>query len=192
MTELGKAIHSKEYIDALADGVDPTSGEVFPEDSIYNKVLLSRCFHFVSDILRQVIDNKGFVTKSSRKRVVLPPFCLPDELRNQIEITTAPAMVTQFTGRINSLIDENEMRKLKVAAVTKWLVDDGFLCEEFVDGKKRKAPTKKGEKIGISSENREGKYGGYLAILYNESAQRFIIKNLDKITIISNGVSNGE
>ena len=187
MTELNKAIHTKEYIDALADGVDPTSGEVLPEDSVYNKVLLSRCFFFVSDILRQVVENNGFISKPSRKRVALPPFCLPDDLRSRVEISAAPAMVTQFTGRINSLIDENIMKKLKVSAITKWLVDGGLLFEEVVDDKKRKAPTKKGEKLGISSQAREGKYGGYLAIFYNEAAQRNIIDNLDEITVISNG-----
>ena len=187
MTELEKAINAKDYMDTLADGVDPATGEVLSEDTALNNVELSRCFFFVSDILRQVIENKGVVGRHSRSKVKLPPFSLPEDLRSQIEITAAPAMITQFTGRVNNLIDDSAVQKLKVSAFTKWLVNNGFLCEETVDDKKRKKPTKAGEKIGIASEHREGQYGGYLAILYSESAQRHLVENLDQIIAISNG-----
>jgi len=47
--------------------------------------------------------------------------------------------------------------------------------------------TVKSKKLGIYSENREGQYGGYLAILYKESAQKHIVDNLEQIIMISNG-----
>jgi len=64
---------------------------------------------------------------------------------------------------------------------TSWLVSKGFLFEETVGGKRRKKPSQAGADIGIEFEAREGQFGGYIAILYTESAQRFLIDNLDVI-----------
>jgi len=187
MTELERLKDAKDYMDRLAEGVDPTSGEILSDDTVLNNVDLSRCFFFTSDILRQVIENNGEIKQIRRTK--LQPFMLPDDLRNQIEITETPTMITQFTGRINGLIDDNVMRKLKVSALTTWLVNNGLLCEEIINDKKRKTPTKAGEKKGISSEKREGRYGDYLAVLYSGSAQRHIVNNLEQIIAISNGKS---
>jgi hypothetical protein len=185
--EIEKLKHAKVCMDQLAAGIDPLSGEVLPEDTVLNNVSLSRYFFFVSDILRQVIDNDGIAVRQVKRNVMLPPFELPEDLRGQIEITATPAMIKHFTDRINSLIDDGAMQKLKVTAFTSWLVNNGFLCEVVVNDKKRKRPTKAGEDMGIYSEAREGQYGGYLAILYNESAQRYLVSNLDQIISISNG-----
>jgi hypothetical protein len=187
MTELEKIEQAKIYMDQLAAGIDPISGEALSEDTVLNNVSLSRCFFFVSDILRQVIDNDGIAVRQIRRKVMLPPFSLSEEMREKIEITATPAMIKHFTDRVNSLIDDSAMQKLKVTAFTTWLLNNGFLCEEVINDKRRKRPTKAGEDMGISSEFREGQYGGYLAILYDESAQRLLISNLDQIISISNG-----
>ena len=187
MNEIEKLIQAKDYMDKLSNGIDPVSDEVLTKEVLLNNIDLSRCFFFVSDILRQVIENDGFVGRRVGGNVKLPPFALSDDSRSKIEITEKPVMIKYFTENINSLVDIGTMQKLKVTAVTKWLVENGFLDEEIVNEKKRKIPTKEGEMLGIYSEAREGQYGGYLAILYNESAQRHIVENLDKIIAISNG-----
>jgi len=185
MTDLEKIKHAKYCMDNLAEGIDPTTGELLPEDTLLNNIQLSRCFFLASDILRQVYENGGAV--GQRRKIVLPPFSLPDEIRDQIEITTEPAMIRRFTDRINELVDVGAMQKLKVTAMTSWLVKNGYLCEETVNDKKRKTPTNQGEKLGISAEYREGQYGGYLAIMYDENAQHHLVSNLDEIIAISNG-----
>ena len=186
MIDLDKLQHAKNYIDKLAAGVDPISDTAMPGDAVLNNVRLSRCFFYVSDVLRQVIEN-GADIKNVRPKKSLPPFALPNELRAQIEISTSPVMIKNFTDKINASIDENAMQKLKVTALTIWLVDNGFLTEEIINGKKHKKPTDKGTKLGISSEQRSEQYGGYTAVFYNEDAQRHIINNLDEIIEISNG-----
>jgi len=186
MTEQEKLLNAKDIMDKLSNGIDPGSDDVLPKDTILNSIDLSRNFFYIADILRQVIENGGSVTKRSYRNQYLPPFMLPDDLHKKIEITVAPAMIRQFTERINSLIDENNMQKLKVSALTGWLVNNGLLCEEVFNEKKRKKPTEEGEKLGIYSEPREGRYGNYLAILYKEDAQRHIVDNLNNITAISN------
>ena len=71
MTELEKIERAKMYIDKLANGINPIDDSMAPDEDIINNVRLSRCFFFVSDILRQVIENGGthpIVTdKKSRK-----------------------------------------------------------------------------------------------------------------------------
>ena len=187
MTEMAKLLNAKDYMDRLSNGINPVDDEVLTKDALLNNVNLSRCFFYVSDILRQVIENGGAVAKRAQRSSMLAPFELPDEMRGKIEITTSPTMIRHLTERINSMIDENTMRKLKVTAVTSWLVQNGFLCEEIINDRKRKVPTEEGEKLGIYSEAREGHYGSYLAVLYKESAQRHIVNNLEQIIKISNG-----
>jgi len=176
----------RDCIDSLANGIDPASGEVLPKDTVLNNVELSRCFFLVSDLLRQVSENGG-VVGHKQNRTALPPFSLPSDMHGKIEVTAEPAMIRRFTDRINALIDASAMQKLKATALTSWLVESGYLCEEVINDKKRRVPTKQGEELGILSEPREGQYGSYLAILYSEKAQRLLVGNLDHIIAISNG-----
>ena len=53
MTELEKIEYAKSFIDKLANGVNPLDNSVIPDGEIVNNVRLSRCFFYVSDILRQ-------------------------------------------------------------------------------------------------------------------------------------------
>lgn len=59
MTELEKIARAKMYMDKLANGIDPISDTLAPDRDIINQVRLSRCFFFVSDVLRQVLENGG-------------------------------------------------------------------------------------------------------------------------------------
>ena len=63
MTELEKIERAKMYMDKLANGINPIDDTMAPDDDLINNVRLSRCFFFVSDVLRQVIENGG--TKSA-------------------------------------------------------------------------------------------------------------------------------
>ena len=59
MTELEKIAYAKSFIDKLANGVNPIDDSTIPDGDVVNNVRLSRCFFYVSDILRQVIENGG-------------------------------------------------------------------------------------------------------------------------------------
>ena len=54
MTELEKIEYTKMFIDKLANGINPLDDTPIPENDIANNVRLSRCFFYVSDILRQI------------------------------------------------------------------------------------------------------------------------------------------
>ena len=68
MTELEKIEYAKSFIDKLANGINPLDDSTIKEDEVVNNVRLSRCFFFVSDILRQVIENGGVVSKKAEEK----------------------------------------------------------------------------------------------------------------------------
>ena len=68
MTDLEVMQRAKKYMDRLAQGIDPITGNEMPEDSLLNNVRLARCFFYVSGILQQVIDNGRTVGNKQQKK----------------------------------------------------------------------------------------------------------------------------
>ena len=62
MDNLELLMRAKTYMDKLANGVNPLDDTPVLEDDIVNNIRISRCFFYVSDVLRQVIENGGEVT----------------------------------------------------------------------------------------------------------------------------------
>jgi hypothetical protein len=180
MTEIGKMERAKLYLDKLANGIDPITDLEMPADTALNNVRLSRCFFYVSDILRQVIENGGVV--GSGKRAKKAEFRLTEEQLAEMPFSKEPIGVTNFVALINSLIDENGMKKLTTLAVTSWMSDKGYLTE-LTDsfGRKTRTPTAEGSYIGLMTEARQSMRGEYTMTLYSEEAQRFVIDHLDAI-----------
>ena len=182
MTQKELAQRAKTYMDALANGVDPITGRELPEDTVLNRPQMIRCFFYTADILRQVVENGGQVgaKKAGRKRK--PSFSLPMERRAAVPFSPDPLQISKFVERLNGMVDLNEMKRLPATAVTAWMTEKGFLqLVETPDGRRSKRPTPQGEQIGLSTEDRQGVNGPYTVILYNNSAQHFIVDNLDDI-----------
>ena len=76
MTELEKIEYAKSFIDKLANGINPLDDSPIPANDIANNVRLSRCFFYVSEILRQVVENGGInpikVAKQRKNEFALP------------------------------------------------------------------------------------------------------------------------
>lgn len=180
ITELEKLQRAKMYMDKLANGIDPVSDADVPDDSALNNVRLSRCFFYVSDILRQVIENGGSVAPVRHAKKA--DFELTEKQRAEIPYSKEPIAISQFTELINGLIDINTMKKLPITAVTTWMVANGFLSETAnANGNKKKVPTAQGNYIGLTLETRQGVHGEYTVVLYDENAQQFVIDHLDAI-----------
>ena len=185
MTELEIMQHAKDYLDKLAKGIDPLTGREVPEGEIINNVRISRCLFYVSDVLRQVIENGG-VIGAPAKRGELAPYTLPFEARSRYAFGDWPLRVSQIAQRLNELVDLSTMQKLKTTSITKFLLQSGLLFEEEgPSGKKSKCPTEAGWKLGISPQQRTGLNGDYTAVVYDRQAQQFILDNLDAIIAIN-------
>ncbi|MDR1002984.1 MAG: hypothetical protein LBL82_06935 [Oscillospiraceae bacterium] len=183
-----KLERAKTYIDKLADGCDPFTDAPLEDDSVLNNVRLSRCFFFVSEVLREVIDNGGVAVRggsgSSKK---LPRFELTAEQYSRIELSEDAIQITDLCQRINAVADLDTMRKLKVTAFGAWMLEKGFLTTVTVNDKKHKEPTPEGKNIGITSEWVDYQTGGYYRLKYSKNAQQFLVDNLEGIMRISNG-----
>lgn len=181
MTELEKIAYAKSFIDKLANGINPLDGAPIPEQDIVNNVRLSRCFFFVSDILRTIIENGGIHPKKEpkpRKQA----FTLTNEERQKISVSEIPLSISEIAGHLNTLIDSETTKKLSNTTLNKWLL--GLQLLETVtlpNGATRKMPTEQGRALGIFTEERIGQYGPYLSVLYSPSAQQFIYDNIDSV-----------
>lgn len=182
MTELEKIEYAKSFMDKLANGINPLDDSPIPEEDIANNVRLSRCFFYVSDILRQVIENGG-VRPAKVAKVAKPrkqEFALTEEQRSQIQISERPLPISEIANRLNELVDAETTKKLSAAAINNWLVELQMLkVVTQSDGKARKLPTEQGRELGIFTEERTGMYGSYVTVLFSPSAQQFVYDNIE-------------
>lgn len=179
MTELEKIAYAKSFIDKLANGINPLDDTPIPDDDIANNVRLSRCFFYVSDILRQVYENGG-VTKPTRIHKI--PFSVSVEQLERFEYSSEPIPVSEIAKRIYAIADNENMEKVSYRQINQWLLNIGMLSLHDFGGRKPvRRPTEEGNQIGITVETRMGRYGEYQVVLYHEEAQRFILDNLDAI-----------
>ena len=179
MTELEKIAYAKSFIDKLANGINPLDDMPIPDDDIANNVRLSRCFFYVSDILRQVYENGG-VTKPKRTPKI--PFAVSLEQLEKFEYSVESIPVSEIAKRIYAMADNENMEKVSYRQINQWLLNIGMLYLHDFGGKKPvKRPTEEGNQIGITVETRMGRYGEYQVVLYNEGAQRFILDNLEAV-----------
>ena len=74
------------------------------------------------------------------------------------------------------------MKKLTYKQIADWLMETGFLKLVVKDdGKTVRRPTDQGIDIGISTKERQSLRGPYTVVVYNRSAQQFILDNLDAV-----------
>ena len=182
MTELEMIERAKMYMDKLANGIDPISDTEAPESDIINNVRLSRCFFFVSDVLRRVAENGGVGKQQRSGTPVKKPFSLSYEQREAYPYSDTPISISEITRRIKSLAEDEDMAQMKYGSITGWLVQIGMMKPDLSPtGQQTKLPTSAGQDLGIFTEARTGMNGDYIAVLYNRNAQQFILDNLDAI-----------
>lgn len=181
MTELEKIAYAKSFIDKLANGINPLDDTPIPDGDIVNNVRLSRCFFFVSDILRQVYENDGIVVSKKAKQRK-NEFSLTEEERAKIQISDISLSVSEISRYLNTIVDLDKTKRLSAAEINNWLLSMGLLENIMLsNGKNRKVPTPQGNEIGIFSEERNGQYGPYVAVLFLPKAQQFIYDNIEAI-----------
>ena len=181
MTELEKIEYAKSFIDKLANGINPFDGTPIPETDVVNNVRLSRCFFYVSDVLRQVIENGG-ITPAVTERVRKTEFHLTEEEKNALQVSSLPVHVSEISKYLNSVIDVNRTKKISAIAINNWLLSMGALDDSVIqNGKSKRVPTELGRSIGIFAEERTGQYGQYTAVLFSPQAQQYIYDNIEAI-----------
>ena len=178
MTEMEKIAYAKSFIDKLAEGINPLDGTPIPEGDIANNVRLTRCFFYVSDILRQVIENGGI------NRDGKIPFSITAEQLARYNFPPYPVGVSEISKQLAALVDNPDMKAISAIQINNWLEAEGYLVKvlDSNTNKNRRLPTENGEALGITVTLKQGRDGqAYSAVEYNQNAQRFILSNLDEI-----------
>lgn len=184
MTELEKIEYTKSFIDKLANGINPLDDTSIPEGDLLNNVRISRCMFYVSDILRQVIENKGIKHHKKGKRI---PFEIAAEQLEKYEYSDRPISLSEIARRLKQLIDTEKITPLTYNDFARWLIYIGALIEQTQsDGKVKKHPTILGDELGIKEEMRRGMYGEHIVVVYNRKAQQFVIDNLPSVVALKN------
>lgn len=179
MTELEMINRAKTYIDKLANGVNPLTDEPVSENDIVNNVRISRCFFYISDLLRRFAEG-GFpeAAKKGKKQ----PFIITEEQRKRFEFSETPISVSEIARRFNAAVNTEGAVQMRYSGITFWLIESGLLSvDRREDGREVKLPTAEGMELGISQEVRSGANGSYTVVVYNENAQRYIVDNIDAI-----------
>ena len=186
MTDLEILQRAKQYIDSLANGYDPLSGNPVRDDDVINQVRISRCLFYVSGVLQKVIDNGGEIQRKKQPKAPKPvkePFFLTHEQIALLQPQNMALSATKVAGIANELIDDAHMQKLKGTDIAGWLLSVGLLQEvESAAGRKRKIPTPNGEMLGMketSFVNEQGVPTHYT--VYDQNAQQFIFDNMETL-----------
>ena len=192
MTELEKIAYAKSFIDKLANGINPLDDTPVPEDDIVNNVRLSRCFFYVSEILKKEYDRERRKVPKEKKPEKAPFSIAPEQLQ-RFEYSKYPITVSAMGKKINWLvredIEEKRMEKFSYQKINYWLREIGMIeWREWGDyGKSMRFPTEEGEAVGIVLQIWQ-KYGRKAPVIYlSEEAQHFIIDNIEAVMAAEKG-----
>lgn len=183
MTELETIKLAREFIDKLANGVNPVDGSAVPEGDVTGNIRVSRCLFYVSTILGRIVEQGGFINRAvSRYKT---PFSISKEQLAGFRYERFPLKYTEIIGRIHELLPNGEeVTHLKYQALTKLLLDHK-LVEMVGDasGEQEKAPTAAGSELGIECREFQSMRGPgqYKTIVLGMKAQHFIIDHIDEL-----------
>jgi hypothetical protein len=186
--------HARNYMDLLAQGIDPISQKAVDPRSIVVEPRLQKCFAFVSGILEELLANGGYVSLPDdgsgapqfelvRKKVA---FRLTPEQRGRVFVARGSVTPISFVNQINRVIDSEAMEKLSVKRINAWLLKNEYIAQTkqpTVITKTVMKPMLKAAKIGIEeTETTDPKTGEIkYRIMLTPKAQQFLLDNLDRI-----------
>lgn len=173
---------AKEYIDNMANGISPITGEVLDDDNVINNVKVSRCLFYVSNVLNDVIEgNFKAYKKTSVKKT---PFYMTLEEISKFQIDGSDTCISNFANEINDFLQDGSRKKLTYKDIKNWLVQNGYLIETetIENGKKKRTPTELGLQTGFRTESRLSQSGArYEVIVIGKVAKEFIIQHICEI-----------
>lgn len=191
MEEYEKMARAKRYLEDLAAGRDPLTGDPVGEDSVLANPRLRRCFQYAAQVLggdaeREERRFHRAQAKEQRERRVNPT-SFSREALERFEFSDQPIPITNLVSRFNDLLTDDTVKKLCYRDVSAFLLDAGILREvSSGDGKAKRVPTPFGESLGVRTENRVNKAGTpYNGVFYSRTAQQFIVDNIDSILLIA-------
>ena len=168
---------AKAYMDALANGIDPISGEVIPEGEVVRQERLMNCFHYISDVLEEVLRVDATKKQPSAEQPFQPH--LLDY--SGFSLSETPITISELVKRINDCRPEY-MQKLKRTGVVNWLVEQRYIQRVEINGRSCVRLGERSADIGLSEETRFGEDGRtFTVVVYPKGAQQLILEHLAAI-----------
>ena len=109
-------IRAKEIVSALAEGIDPTTGEVLPDNSVYNKGDVVRALYTVLNHLDKDKSKKYMPSNAGKPWTEIEDDKLRDEYASKIKISD----IAKEHGRTYTAI-ESRLDHLGLRQKTFWL-----------------------------------------------------------------------
>lgn len=174
--------HARHYIAAMADGINPLTGEFAAQDDTISQERIQSCLSQVAEILDELIERGG--SFGNRKM----PFSITDDQLRLVKISDEPIGINDVAKRINDVLPKNT-RGISGAKISGWFAKNGYLnleTEVKMETRERRTTRKvlntRSHEVGITSIQRTGANGVvYEKILYSNIAQQFILDNIKKI-----------
>ncbi len=171
------------YLKRIADGNNPINNMPAEDDAVLNNPNVIRCMYFVKDILEQVKASNGIIGTTAKKerktRRAVDAF--PIELLGKYQYREDKG-ISRILSQLYEPTKDKTIRKISGKAINDWLMTNGYITETYSDELKTniKVPTEKGKNVGLKSERVEYPSNTYYTIIYNKSAQEFLIDNFEK------------
>ena len=184
--------HTKNYMDMLAQGVDPIRNEKIEADSVVLQPRMQKCFAFVAGLLDELIMNHGFVALTSGDAVCYEvikkksAFSLSEEQMYRISVSAKPITPNAFLNNINRVVDHAQMEKLSIKSINAWLLAQGFITETkepAMINRTIRRPTDKSSEIGIQEEEITDAETGEIKrrMVLTLQAQAYLLDHLNEI-----------
>lgn len=168
-------IESKKIIEAIANGINPLSGESITDESFFNDPRIIRPLFYLSQYLGR---------KTSRRTGTSKPkhFTITLEEKSCVKLPEGKIGINKFAFAVNKVIDTKKSKKLNGAVINKKLKALGILSEEMNDeGKRMTVINATSEGYGIESIPRTFNNREFQQVVYNETGKKFLLDNIEKI-----------
>lgn len=117
---------------------------------------------------------------SSIKKIVKEDFYVTEDMEKVITYTEN-CLIGELVNQLNELRDPDKMKKISGAQLVRWMTEEGYIEEKYIDGRHRKLATEKGAEVGIKTGMRVSAKGSeYEDMYYAEKAQRMIVEHLKR------------
>lgn len=179
MNDYDLLLHAKDYIDQLAIGINPLTGEPVGEGDVVREERIARCLAYVSGVMQNVLNlAKADAPQAPRRKG--GKLWITDEQKSRFPYREEGMTLKRIAQELNALAVDTEARFTRMKFMD-WLVQKGMLEIAEEDHKKRRIPTEQGTAQGFLWIAASGPRGSYSFILCNVEAQKYIIDNLGEL-----------
>ena len=173
--------HARKYLLAMAQGVNPLTGEVIPDGDLVKDPRIAKCLEYTAEKLRIFALYAGNDFKKK------PPFYMTDEQKAQLKPLEGSVAIRDFFDKVNEIASTNYTVKFSHFWAYNMLYRNNIITKSGNDAQSMEV-TETGKGLGFLSQKAQRKDGSeYVLLLMNENAQQFIIDHIDEV--INDGIA---